>query len=172
MKNSIVSFFVIFLWVFLLNSQDKGVKEDGKNSEMDKMWGENKVSAQNLKNEKAKLFDEGNFGMFIHWGLYSKLGGVWNNKTYYGIGEWIMNPRVADIPPKAYMQVAKEYNQKDFDAKKIAQLAKDSGMKYIIITSKHHEGFAMFDSEASAFNIVDATPFARDPMKELSGRLP
>lgn len=56
---------------------------------------------------KAKLFDEGNFGMFIHWGLFSNLGGVWEGKTYYGIGEWLMNKRVADIPPKDYMAAAK-----------------------------------------------------------------
>lgn len=69
-----------------------------------------------------------------------------------------MNKRVADIPPKDYMAAAKDFNPTEFDAKAIAKLAKDAGMKYIIITSKHHEGFAMFDSKASDFNIVDATP--------------
>ena len=132
------------------------------------MWGDEKVKLEVLKNGKAKLFDEGNFGMFIHWGLFSHLGGKWKDKTYYGIGEWIMNPRVANIPPKEYMKVAKHFNPKDFDAKMIAKLAKDAGMKYIIITSKHHEGFAMFDSKVSDFDIKDATPFARDPMHELS----
>lgn len=141
-------------------------KKNEKN--MDKMWGDTKVSVDALRNGKGKLFDEGNFGMFIHWGLYSKLEGVWKDKTYYGIGEWIMNPRVANIPVDEYKKVAKDFNPTEFNAKKIAQLAKDAGMKYIIITSKHHDGFAMFDSKASEFNIVDATPFARDPMKELS----
>ncbi|KQC29576.1 alpha-L-fucosidase [Flagellimonas eckloniae] len=136
--------------------------------EMNEMWGESKASLEALKNGKGKLFDEGNFGMFIHWGLFSNLGGIWNDKTYYGIGEWIMNPRVANIPPEEYKKTAEDFNPSEFNAKKIAQLAKDAGMKYIIITSKHHEGFAMFDSKASDFNIVDATPFARDPMKELS----
>ncbi len=139
-----------------------------KTESMDKMWGSTEVSVDALKNGKGKLFDEGNFGMFIHWGLYSKLAGQWKDKTYYGIGEWIMNPRVADIPLKDYMQIANEFNPVNFDAKKIAKLAKDAGMKYIIITSKHHDGFAMFDSKASDFNIVDATPFGRDPMHELS----
>lgn len=143
----------------------KGEKE---NTSMDKMWGETDVSVDALKAGRGKLFDESNFGMFIHWGLFSNLGGVWKDKTYYGIGEWIMNPRVANIPPAEYMEVAKEFNPSEFDAKAIAKLAKDAGMKYIIITSKHHEGFAMFKSEAHPFNIVDATPFARDPMKELS----
>ena len=138
------------------------------NMEMDKMWGDTSVSVDALKAGRGKLFDQGNFGMFIHWGLFSNLGGVWNNKTYYGIGEWIMNPRMAGIPVEEYKAIAGSFNPSEFDARKIAQLAKNAGMKYIIITSKHHEGFAMFKSEASTFNIVDATPFARDPMKELS----
>ena len=130
--------------------------------------GQEKIAVDALKDGRGKLFDEGNFAMFIHWGLYSQLGGVWEDTTYYGIGEWIMNPRMAGIPVDEYMETAKTFNPVDFNAKDIAQLAKDAGMKHIIITSKHHDGFAMFKSEASAFNIVDATPFGRDPMKELS----
>ncbi|UBM60749.1 alpha-L-fucosidase [Marinilongibacter aquaticus] len=136
--------------------------------EMNRMWGAQNTQAQTLVEGKEKLFDEGNFGMFIHWGLYSKLAGKWKGKTYYGIGEWIMNPRMANIPPKEYATVAANFNPIDFNAQQIAKLAKDAGMKYIIITSKHHDGFAMFDSKVDDFNIVDATPFARDPMKELS----
>jgi alpha-L-fucosidase len=135
---------------------------------MNEMWGETEVSVDALKAGRGKLFDEGNFGMFIHWGLFSHLGGKWQGKTYYGIGEWIMNPNMAGIPVADYKKIAKEFNPSKFNAKAIAQLAKDAGMKYIIITSKHHEGFAMFHSKADSFNIVDATPFARDPMKELS----
>lgn len=135
---------------------------------MDEMWGDKKVTSDALKSGKAKLFDEGNFGMFIHWGLFSNLGGKWNGKTYYGISEWIKHHIMANIPVDEYVEIAKEFNPENFNARKIAQLAKDAGMKYIIITSKHHEGFAMFDSKADLFNIVKATPFARDPMKELS----
>ncbi|CDF79634.1 alpha-L-fucosidase (GH29) [Formosa agariphila KMM 3901] len=165
MKN-VTKFLLLFLTGIILNgtlySQIKGEKE------MDEMWGDDQVKTDALKEGKGKLFDEGNYGMFIHWGLFSNLGGIWEDKTYYGIGEWIMNPRVANIPPKEYMETAKNFNPVDFDAKKIAKLAKDAGMKYIIITSKHHEGFAMFDSKVSDFDIVDATPFARDPMNELA----
>ncbi|MDW5290147.1 alpha-L-fucosidase [Formosa sp. PL04] len=161
-KNYILLIIIATLLTNMSFSQNKKPKG------MDEMWGDDQVSIDALKNGKGKLFDEGNFGMFIHWGLYSHLAGKWDGKTYYGIGEWIMNPRVANISPNEYMQVAKEFNPVNFDAKKIAKLAKDAGMKYIIITSKHHEGFAMFDSKVSDFNIVDATPFARDPMKELS----
>lgn len=152
---------VLFMSISVISQTKKG-------AEMDEMWGESNASIDALKSGKAKLFDESNYGMFIHWGLFSNLGGVWKNKTYYGIGEWIMNPRVANIPPAEYMKISADFNPEKFDAKKIAQLAKDAGMKYIIITSKHHEGFAMFKSKVNKFNIVDATPFARDPMKELS----
>jgi alpha-L-fucosidase len=135
---------------------------------MDKMWGKTSVSDDALKTGRGKFFDESNFGMFIHWGLFSNLGGTWNDKTYYGIGEWIMNPRMAGIPVNEYKKIANDFNPQQFDAKTIAKLAKDAGMKYIIITSKHHEGFAMFHSKVDAFNIVDASPFGRDPMHELA----
>lgn len=142
-------------------------KSSDNNTRMDKMWGESTVSVDSLKAGRGRLFDSSNFGMFIHWGLFSHLGGKWKGKTYYGIGEWIMHPRMADIPTEEYMAIAKDFNPDEFDAKEIAGLAKAAGMKYIIITSKHHDGFAMFDSQ-HPFNIVDATPFGRDPMKELS----
>lgn len=135
---------------------------------MQEMWGQTAVSVDALKAGRGKLFDEGNFALFIHWGLYSHLAGKWQGKTYYGIGEWLMNPRMAGIPVDAYKAIADQFNPQDFDAAAIARLAKDAGMKYVIITSKHHDGFAMFHSKADPFNIVDATPFARDPMLELS----
>lgn len=139
-----------------------------KASGMDQMWGESSVALDALKAGRGKLFDEGNYAMFIHWGLFSHLGGKWQGKTYYGIGEWILNGRMAGIPIEEYKGIAKEFAPNEFDARSILQLAKDAGMRYIIITSKHHEGFAMFHSKADPFNIVDATPFARDPMRELS----
>lgn len=160
-KIKLTTLIIAFIVSQIAISQEK---EKG----MEEMWGETTVMSDALKSGKAKLFDEGNFGMFIHWGLFSNLGGVWKDKTYYGIGEWLMHKRVADIPPKEYMETAKDFNPVKYDAKRIARLAKDAGMKYIIITSKHHEGFAMFDSKVSDFNIVDATPFGRDPMYELS----
>ncbi|MDQ8183093.1 alpha-L-fucosidase [Pelagicoccus sp. SDUM812005] len=138
-----------------------------KESSMDEMWGDTSTVDLGVNGDRIALFRDGNYGMFIHWGLYSSLAGEWKGKTYYGIGEWIMHPRVAGIPPQEYMEVAKEFNPSEFDAMEIARLAKDAGMKWIIITSKHHEGFAMFDSE-HPFNIVDASPFGRDPMKELA----
>lgn len=161
-----IKLIILFALIFSISGYAQEKKTVDNN--MDEMWGETTVSIDALKAGRGKLFAEGNYGMFIHWGLYSHLGGSWNGKTYYGIGEWIKHPRMAGIPVDEYMKIAKEFNPDEFDAKAIAKLAKDAGMKYIIITSKHHEGFAMFDSKANPFNIVDATPFARDPMKELS----
>ncbi len=139
-----------------------------KSEGMDEMWGDQKVIERSDIGARAALFDDGNYSMFIHWGIYSNIGNKWEDTTYYGISEWIMHPRRANIPAKEYMAEAKNFNPVNFDAKAIARLAKDAGMKYIIVTSKHHDGFAMYDSKSNDFNIVDATPFARDPMKELS----
>ena len=139
-----------------------------ENEEMDKMWGEHDGPVKEVDIHRGTLFKDGNYAMFIHWGLYSYLANDYKGKTYYGIGEWIMNPRRADIPVDEYKALANHFNPVDFDAGAIVKLAKDAGMKYIIITSKHHDGFAMYDSDFCDFNIVDATPFARDPMKELA----
>ena len=106
------------------------------------------------------------FGMFIHWGLYSVPAGTWDGKQIPGLGEWIMNN--ASIPVAEYKALAPQFNPTGFSAHDIVALAKSAGMKYIVITAKHHDGFAMFDSKANAFNIVAATPFHRDPLKELA----
>ena len=136
--------------------------------EMDKMWGESVVKLRAADAKRGQLFEEGNYAMFIHWGLYSQLANKVGDKTYYGIGEWIMNPRMAGIPVDEYKELAKTFNPSKFDPKAIAQLAKDAGMKYIVITSKHHDGFAMYDSKSNDFNVVQATPYNYDPMKDLA----
>ncbi|WP_407947753.1 alpha-L-fucosidase [Pontiella desulfatans] len=135
---------------------------------MNEMWGESTVKLRAENAERGQLFNDGNYAMFIHWGLYSQLGNQVGDKTYYGIGEWIMNPRMAGIPVAEYRKLAGTFNPQQFDAKFIAKLAKDAGMKYIIITSKHHDGFAMYDSKACDFNITKTTPWAKDPMHELA----
>jgi alpha-L-fucosidase len=106
------------------------------------------------------------FGMFIHWGVYSVPAGFYQGKPVPGIGEWIMNR--AKIPMAEYQQYAKEFNPVKFDADAWVKAAADAGMKYIVITSKHHDGFAMFDTKASPWNIVQATPYGKDPLKELA----
>ncbi len=106
------------------------------------------------------------FGMFIHWGVYSVPAGTYKGKQIKGIGEWIMNR--GKIPVAEYRAFAKEFNPVKFNADEWVRTARDAGMKYIVITSKHHDGFAMFDSKASDWSIVKATPFGRDPLKELA----
>jgi alpha-L-fucosidase len=118
------------------------------------------------KDARLQWFREARFGMFIHWGLYAIPAGTWDGKKIPSIGEWIMNN--ATIPVADYKALAGQFNPTGFSAHDIVALAKSAGMKYIVITSKHHDGFAMFDSKADPFNIVAATPFKRDPLRELA----
>jgi alpha-L-fucosidase len=119
---------------------------------------------------------EAKFGMFIHWGVYSVPAGFYHGEPvhvgyYLGhpipcAGEWIMN--VGKIPMAEYQGYAKKFNPEKFDAEAWVKMAKDAGQKYIIITAKHHDGFAMFDTQASPWGITHASPFGRDPLKELA----
>ena len=109
---------------------------------------------------------EAKFGMFIHWGLYAQLAGSWKGQEVTGIGEWIM--KRLEIPIPEYEKVAAEFNPTGFNAAEWVKIAKNAGMKYIVYTAKHHDGFAMFHSDCTKYNIVDATPFGRDPVSELS----
>ena len=109
---------------------------------------------------------EAKFGMFIHWGVYSVPAGYYHGKPVKGAGEWIMNH--GKIPMSEYQQFAKEFDPTNFNADAWVKTARDAGMKYIVITSKHHDGFAMFPSKVSKWNIYDATPWHHDPLKELA----
>ena len=109
---------------------------------------------------------EARFGMFIHWGIYSAPAGTYNGKQIGGIGEWIMHN--GKIPVAEYAGYAEQFNPVKFNADQWVSIAKEAGQKYIVITSKHHDGFAMFHSAASPYNIYDATPFRRDPLAELA----
>ncbi|MBW3623341.1 MAG: alpha-L-fucosidase [Armatimonadetes bacterium] len=115
---------------------------------------------------RTEWWRDARFGMFIHWGLYAVPAGYYQGKPVGGIGEWIMDR--AKIPIPEYEKFAKEFNPTKFNGRQWARLAKDAGMKYMVITSKHHDGFSMFDTAASRYDIVDATPYKRDPMKELA----
>lgn len=119
-----------------------------------------------LVENRMAWFREAKYGLFIHWGLYALPAGYWNGQRYPGFGEWIMEH--AKIPVADYAELAEQWNPQRFDAEQWVQFAQAAGMKYIIITAKHHDGFAMYRSAVSAFNVVDATPFRRDPLKELS----
>jgi alpha-L-fucosidase len=117
--------------------------------------------------QRMKWWRAARFGMFIHWGVYSVPAGVWNGTNVTASGaEWIMNR--GRIPLADYQKFATQFNPVKFNAEEWVKLAKNAGMKYIVITSKHHDGFAMFHSKADPFNIYDATPFKRDPLAELA----
>ncbi len=104
------------------------------------------------------------FGMFIHWGVYAQWGGVYHgHRQARGGAEWIMNR--SKIPVREYQERAKSFNPVNYDPDAIVKMAKDAGMKYIIITSKHHDGFALFKSYASKWNVVDATKYGKDLLK-------
>jgi alpha-L-fucosidase len=118
------------------------------------------------KEERLKWFREAKYGLFIHWGLYAIPAGEWQGTRSPGLGEWIMNR--STIPVREYEKLASRFNPVKYNADDWVTLARDAGMKYIVITSKHHDGFAMFKSTASPYNIVDATPFKRDILKELA----
>lgn len=123
-----------------------------------------KVETIEQRDARMAWWREAKFGMFIHWGIYSVPAGKWDNKTTHG--EWIM--LTGKISRAEYSGFAKQFNPTMFNAEEWVQLAKDAGQKYIVITSKHHDGFAMFGSKADSYNIVDATPFKRDILKELA----
>lgn len=131
-------------------------------------WGKQATKLRADGAKRGELFDVGNYAMFIHWGLYSQLANQVEGKTYYGIGEWIKHKNMAGIPTQEYKDLAKTFNPTKFNAKEIVGLAKDAGMTNIVITSKHHDGFAMYDSKACDFNVVDSTPWNTDPMKDLA----
>ncbi|MFO8014303.1 MAG: alpha-L-fucosidase [Phycisphaerae bacterium] len=119
-----------------------------------------------LTSPRTLWYREGKFGMFIHWGVYAVPAGVYKGKKIGGIGEWIMDR--ANIPVEEYEKFPPQFNPVKFDAEEWVRLAKTAGMTYMVITSKHHDGFAMYDSKVSEYDIIDATPFDRDPMKELA----
>jgi alpha-L-fucosidase len=116
-------------------------------------------------NEKrTEWFRNDKFGLFIHWGIYSVPAGEW--KDHKDHAEWIM--LTGNIPSAEYEKFATGFNPVKFNATEWVQLAKDAGMKYLVITSKHHDGFSMYDSKLTDYDIMQATPFGRDPMKELA----
>lgn len=113
-----------------------------------------------------KWFKEAKYGMMVHWGLYSLLGGEYKGEKVSSYAEWAQT--YFRIPNAEYEKLATAFNPVYFNADEWVRFAKECGMKYIVVTSKHHEGFAMFKSRADKFNVVDATPFGRDVMAELA----
>ncbi len=133
-----------------------------------------KIEIVNYLEESKESFDQrmewwrdDRFGMFIHWGVYAVPAGIYNNKEVKGDnGEWIMNN--AQIPVKEYEKFAKQFDPVKFDANEWAKTVKDAGMKYVVITSKHHDGFGLWDSKVSDYDVVDFAPYGKDILKALS----
>ena len=123
------------------------------------------LSGLKLSSQPAFWFTDGKFGLFLHWGLYSQTAGDWNGHPTKGGEHFMLYER---IPVKTYAKIADQFNPTGFDADRWAQMARDAGMKYLVITAKHHDGFAMYNSAVSDYNIVKRTPWAKDPMKELA----
>jgi alpha-L-fucosidase len=129
------------------------------------------VSAQtSAKNEsrdkRMEWWREARFGMFIHWGVYAVPAGYYNGRPIARIGEWIMNR--GKIPVTDYQAFAASFNPVQYDADAWVKVSREAGMKYIVITAKHHDGFALFKSNASKWNIVDATPYGKDLLTPLA----
>jgi alpha-L-fucosidase len=139
---------------------EEAVRETDEAS-MSEQW----AGMHEAKAPQLEAFNEAKFGMFIHWGLYAIPAGEWKGERMPGISEWIM--KRAEIPRAEYAALAESFNPVEFDADEWAQIARDAGMRYMVITSKHHDGFAMYDSDVSDYNVVDGTPFGRDVVAEL-----
>ncbi len=134
--------------------------------------------AQRVKDNEERLawWQDARFGMFVHWGVFAVPAGVWKGEEVHGgirdiskkipFSEWLMLNR--EIPCAEYQALAKQFTASKFDPATWVKLAKDAGMKYMVITTKHHDGFALFKTKASPFNIVDASPYGKDAIKALS----
>lgn len=121
---------------------------------------------QSNKEERMEWWTDAKFGMFIHWGIYSVPAGWYKGEMVSGISEWIMD--AAKIPVKEYEKFAAEFNPVEYDAEKWVKIAKQAGMKYIVITSKHHDGFSIWNSKITNYDIVDFTPYKKDLLKPLA----
>jgi len=124
------------------------------------------TASMKTHDQRIAWWREAKFGCFIHWGVYSTFGGEWNGKPFRGYAEHMM--RINKIPRAEYeAKVVSVFNPVKFNADEWVRLIKSAGMNYVIITAKHHDGFAMYPSAVTHYNIRDATSFKRDPMREL-----
>lgn len=126
------------------------------------------IGAQTLFSDNSSRFEwwnEARFGMFIHWGLYSVAAGEWQGQQVDGIGEWIQN--FAKVPNSEYEKLAKDFSLKNYNPEEWVLLAKNAGARYIVFTAKHHDGFTLYPSDVSDYDI-ERTPYKGDPLKELT----
>ena len=127
------------------------------------IWAALLLSVTVQAQDRMDWFRDAKFGMFIHWGIYTELAGIYGDKT--DGGEWMMHSK--QIPISEYSALAGQFNPVRFDADDWMSLAAEAGQRYLVVTAKHHDGFAMYGSKVSGYNIVDATPYGRDVLQEL-----
>ena len=151
--------------VFLSNASAMGVSMKDKSEPVTRTFGN---ETQEQKDARMQWWREARFGMFIHWGLYSVLEGEWKDVELQApkLAEWIMHG--AQIPLEEYELLCEEFNPVKFDADAWVRMARDAGMKYLVITTKHHEGFCLWPSEVGEYNVAERTPFKRDILGELA----
>ncbi len=155
-----MSFVLSLLFVFGMFSCQKSKEKSSEDLEQSRASSE----SRDQKDARMAWWREARFGLFIHWGLYAIPAGEWKGETNHA--EWILT--TAQIPVEQYEKFAVQFNPTAFDAAEWVSYAKEAGMRYIVITSKHHDGFCLFDSEYTDYDVVDATPFKRDILKELA----
>ena len=170
MKIIVLLFLILALGFYSYCQTNKdGLQYDWEKIEADAIYeAENgwwKASMEN-HDERIQWWQDARFGCFVHWGVYANIAGEWKGKEYAGYAEH--SQRYFQIDQKNYLkEVIQNFNPVHFDADQWIRTIKGVGMKYFIITAKHHDGFAMYDSDVSDYNIIDQTPFKRDPMMEL-----
>jgi alpha-L-fucosidase len=157
--RKVLAVIVGMMFIFGAFSCRKAEKKDDETFEQRRALNETK----DQKDVRMKWWREARFGLFIHWGLYAIPAGEWHGETNHA--EWILT--TAQIPVNQYEKFALQFNPMAFNAAEWVKCAKDAGMKYIVITSKHHDGFCLFDSKNTDYDVIDATPFKRDILKEL-----
>ena len=155
---SVATFLLVVLPSLAMAQSKEKVVEQGKSAKV--------TESTEDRNARMQWWREGKFGMFVHWGVYSTTGGLYRGQKLPSSAEWMMCR--GKIPIAEYEQYADQFNPTKFDADQFVGLAKQAGMKYLVITAKHHDGFAMFGSQCSDWDVVDKTPFGRDIMKELA----
>jgi len=137
----------------------------GRTRTEQKEWVDPLTETKEQRDARMAWWREARFGLFIHWGVYAVPAGTYHGERIAGIGEWIM--RNAKIPVAEYKTYARDFNPIHYDPAAWVKMAKDAGMRYIVITSKHHDGFALFDSKVTDWDVVDASPYGKDLLKPL-----
>jgi alpha-L-fucosidase len=164
-KNVFIVFFgIIGICAMLFVCPFACKKAQHERAEPEAAMQQGKIETAQEKDNRMAWWREARFGLFIHWGLYAIPAGEWKGETDHA--EWILT--TAQIPVSEYEKFAIQFNPVKFSPSDWVKAAKEAGMKYIVITSKHHDGFCLFDSQQTEYDVMDATPFKRDIMKELA----